>query len=131
MVVASLPIEQIKECVIKLLENAKVKIPEFPKETWNIEHHYISELFDKGDEQFLFAFKCNPALKEEEMKKMMVCCVIFTLSKGIEMEQAIMYEPVETVIDTIDSKYIISKCIKIFQGLLQDIENFYLDDDGS
>ena len=42
-----LTIAQIKACVLKLVENAKVKIPEFPKETWNVEHHYVSELFKK------------------------------------------------------------------------------------
>ena len=115
----------------KLVENAKVKIPEFPKEVWGVEHHYVSKLFEKGGEQFIFAFKCNPALKEEKMKNMMICCVVCTPGNGIEMERPILYESVETVIEIIDSKYIVNKCIKTFQGLLQDIENFYLDDDDS
>lgn len=126
--VVLLPIKQIKVCIKKLVESAKMKVPKLPKETWNIEHHYISELFDKSNEQFVFAFKCNPALKEKGMKKMMVCCVIYAPSKGIEMEKPIMYEPAETVIDTIDSEETINKCIMAFKGLLQDIEHFDPDD---
>ncbi|MCH5176052.1 MAG: hypothetical protein J1F40_09205 [Prevotellaceae bacterium] len=65
------------------------------------------------------------------MKNMMICCVVCAPGNGIEMERPILYESVETVIEIIDSKYIVNKCIKTFQGLLQDIENFYLDDDDS
>lgn len=50
MAVVLLTIAQIRECVLKLVKSAKVKIPEFPKETWNIEHHYVSELFESGGE---------------------------------------------------------------------------------
>lgn len=32
-----LTIAQIKACVLKLVENAKVKDSEFPKETWNVD----------------------------------------------------------------------------------------------
>lgn len=82
MAVVLLTIAQIRMCVLKLVKNAKVKIPEFPKETWNTEHHYVSELLEKDGEQFIFAFKCNPALKEEQMKKMMVSCVVCFSIKG-------------------------------------------------
>ena len=39
-------------------------------------------MFEKDGEQFIFAFKCNPALKEEQMKKMMVSCVVCFSIKG-------------------------------------------------
>lgn len=122
-------IAQVRECALKLVKNAKVKIPEFPKETWSIEHHYVSELFEKDGEQFIFAFKCNPALKEEKMKNMMVCCVVCFPSKGVEMERPIMYEPVDTIIDTIDSEEIVNKCLKAFEDLLLDAEEYAPDDD--
>lgn len=125
-----LTIAQIKACVIKLVENAKVKIPEFPKETWNVEHHYVSELFEKEGEQYVFAFKCNPALKNEEMKKMMVSCVVCSPSKGVEMERAIMYEPVDIVVDTIGSDENVNKAMKVFEDLLQETKDFDPDDDG-
>ena len=129
MAVLFLTIAQIRECVLKLVKSAKVKIPEFPKETWSIEHHYVSELFEKDGEQFIFAFKCNPALKEDKMKKMMVCCVACSPSKGVEMERPIMYEPVETVVDTIDSEEIVNKCLKTFEDLLREAEDYDPDDD--
>lgn len=129
MAVVLMTISQIRECALKLVKNAKVKIPEFPKETWGVEHHYVSELFEKDGEQFIFAFKCNPALKEEKMKNMMVCCVVCSPSKGVEMERPIMYEPVDRVIDTIDSKEIVNKCLKAFEDLLLDAEEYDPDDD--
>ncbi len=128
MAMVSLTIVQIRECVKKLVKTSKVKIPEFPKETWGVEHHYVSELFEKGGEQFIFAFKCNPALKEEKMKKMMLSCVVCSPSKGLETERPIMYEDVDTVVSTIDSEEIINKCIKAFEDLLQDADDFDPDD---
>ena len=124
MATVKLTIAQIKDYVLKLAGSAKVKIPEFPKETWNIEQHYVSELFEKGSEQFIFAFKCNPALKNEQMKKMMLCCVVCSPSKGVEMERPIMYEEVDTIIDTIDSEEVINECIKTFKDLLEEAEDF-------
>lgn len=129
MAIVTLTITQIRECVVKLAQTAKTKIPDFPKETWNVEHHYVSELFEKDGEQFIFAFKCNPALKNEQMKKMMLCSVVCSPSKGVEMERPIMYEEVNTVVDTIDSEEIISKCINTFKDLLEEAENFDPDDD--
>jgi hypothetical protein len=128
MAVVSLTIVQIRECVKKLVESAKIKIPEFPKETWSVEHHYVSELFEKDGEQFIFAFKCNPALKEEKMKKMMLCCVVCSPSKGLETERPIMYEDVNTVLSTLESEEIINKCMMAFEDLLQDAEVFDPDD---
>ncbi|MBR3079438.1 MAG: hypothetical protein IKH01_06430 [Prevotella sp.] len=129
MAIVVLTVAQIRECVVKLAQTAKTKIPDFPKETWNVEHHYVSEQFEKDGEQFIFAFKCNPALKNEQMKKMMLCCVVCSPSKGVEMERPIMYEEVNTVVDTIDSEEIISKCINTFKDLLEEAENFDPDDD--
>ncbi len=128
MAVVSLTIVQIRECVKKLVESAKIKIPEFPKETWSVEHHYVSELFEKDGEQFIFAFKCNPALKEEKMKKMMLCCVVCSPSKCLETERPIMYEDVNTVLSTLESEEIINKCMMAFEDLLQDAEVFDPDD---
>lgn len=129
MAIVILTVAQIRECVLKLIHSAKTKIPEFPKETWNVENHYVSELFEKAGEQFLFAFKCNPALKNEQMKKMMLCCVVCSPGKGVEMERPIMYEDVGTIVDTIDSEEIISKCMNTFKDLLEEAENFDPDDD--
>ena len=130
MTTVSLTIVQISECVKRLVKNAKLKIPEFPKETWNVEHHYVSKLFGKEGEQYVFAFKCNPALKNEDMKKMMVSCVVCSPSKGVEMERAIMYEPVDIVVDTIGSDENVNKIIKVFEDLLQETKDFDPDDDG-
>ncbi len=130
MATITLTIAQIRECVKKLAESGKVKIPEFPKETWNVEHHYVSELFENDGEQFIFAFKCNPALKKDKMKKMMVSCVVCSPSKGVEMERPIMYEPIDAVVATIGSDEIINKCIKDFENLLQEAKDFDPDDDG-
>lgn len=124
MAVISLTIVQIKECVNKLVKNAKVKIPELPKETGNVEHHYVSELFEKDGEQYIFALKFNPALKNEQMKKMMVCCVICSPDKGVESEKPIMYEPVDTVVDIIDTEEVVDKCVKTFEKLLQETIDF-------
>lgn len=129
MAVVEMAIVQIRKCVLKLAGEAKIKVPNFPKETWSIEHHYVSELFEKDGEQFIFAFKCNPALKEEKMKKMMVCCVVCSPSKGVEMERPIMYESVDTVVSTIDSEEVVNKCMEAFEDLLQDAEDFDPDDD--
>ena len=119
-----LTIARIKACVLKLVEKAKVKIPEFPKETSSIENHYVSEPFEKDGEQFIFAIKCNPAFKEEHMKKMLVCCVVCSPDKGLETEKSIMYEDVDTVISIIDSEEIINKCVKNFEVLLQNAEDY-------
>lgn len=128
MVVVPLTIAQIKECVNKLAKKAKRKIPEYPKETWNVEHHYVSELFEKEGEQLIFAFKFNPALKKEQMKKMMIWCVVCSPSKGCEFEKPIMYEPVETMIEIIDTEEIVTKCVKAFEVLLQETEDFDPDE---
>ena len=124
MSVVPLTIAQIKECVNKLARKAKGEIPAFPKETWNVEHHYVSELFEKDGEQYIFALKFNPALKNEKMKKMMVCCVICSPSKGVESEKPIMYEPVDIVVDIIDTEDVVDKCIKAFEKLLQETIDF-------
>ena len=121
-------IAQIRECVLKLVKNAKVKIPELPKETWSVEHHYVSELFEKDGEQFIFAFKFNPPLKEEKVKRMLVCCVVCSPTKDVEIESPIMDEPVEVVVDTIDSEEIVNKCLKDFERLLQKAEDYDPDD---
>lgn len=63
------------------------------------------------------------------MKKMMLCCVVCSPSKGVEMERPIMYEKVDTVVDTIDSEEIISKCMNTFKDLLEEAEDFDPDDD--
>ena len=123
-----LTIAQIRMCVLKLVKSAKVKIPEFPKETWNIEHHYVSESFEKDGEQYIFAFKCNPALKKDDMKKMMVSCVVCSPSKGLEVELPLMYEGVDTVLSTIDTEETINKCLKKFENLLQHAEDFDPED---
>ena len=59
----------------------------------------------------------------------MVCCVVCFPSKGVEMERPIMYEPVDTIIDTIDSEEIVNKCLKAFEDLLLDAEEYAPDDD--
>lgn len=128
MAAIPLTIVQIKECVKNLALNAKAKIPEYPKETWNVEHHYVSELFEKEGEQLIFALKFNPALKKEQMKKMMIWCVVCSPSKGCEFEKPIMYEPVDTVIEIIDTEEIVNKCIKAFEVLLQETEDFDSDE---
>lgn len=128
MAVVSLTIVQIRECVKKLVESAKIKIADFPKETWSIEHHYVSEHFEMNGEKFIFSFKCNPALKENEKKKLMVSCAICSPCKGVEIERPIMYEEVDIVVSTIDSEEIINKCIKLFEHLLQAAEDFDPDD---
>lgn len=128
MAVIPLTIAQIKDCVKNLVQNAKAKIPEYPKETWNVEHHYVSELFEKEGEQLIFAFKFNPALKKEQMKKMMIWCVVCSPSKGCEFEKPIMYEPVETMIEIIDTEEIVTQCVKAFEVLLQETEDFDPDE---
>ena len=45
------------------------------------------------------------------------------------MERPIMYEPVDTIIDTIDSEEIVNKCLKAFEDLLLDAEEYAPDDD--
>lgn len=124
-----LSIVHIRKSVLKLIGNAKVKIPKFPKGTRNVKHYYISENFDNNGEQFIFSFKCYPALKEGEMKKMMVSCSVCSPNKGVEMEMPIMNEAVDTVIDTIDAEETVNKCIKIFEELLHDVEDFDPEDD--
>lgn len=119
----------IRKCVLKLAREAKVKIPDFPIETWNVEHHYVSEQFETNGEQFTFSFKCSPALKEEKVKKMMINCAVCSPSKGVEMEIPVMYESADTIVSTIDSEEIVNKCIKCFDELLHDIEDYDPDDD--
>lgn len=128
MAVIQLTIVQIRECVSKLIKNAKLKIPELPKETWGVEHHYVSELFEENGNQLIFAFKFNPARKEEKMKKMMMCCVVCSPAKGVEMERPIMYETVDDVMETIDSEDIVSKVISAFEALLKSVEEFDPED---
>ena len=130
MTIVSLTIVRMRECVKKLSEGAKVKIPGFPLETWNVEYHYVSELFEKDGEQFILAFKCNPALKKDTTKKMMLRSVVCSPSKGVEMERPILYEPVDTIVANIGSDEIINKCIKEFEDLLQEIKDFDPEDDG-
>ena len=119
---------QIQECVKKLAQSAKAKISEFPKETWSIEHHYVSEHYERDGEELIFSLKCNPALKKEKMKNMMVCCVVCSPTKGCEFERPIMYEPVDTVIETINSEACITKMVKDFEVLFQEIEDFDPDE---
>jgi len=118
-----LTVAQIRECVLKFVEKAKVKIPEFLEETWNAEYHYVSELFEKDGDQLIFAFKCNPALQKEEMKKMMVCCVVCSPNNGVEMEKPLMYESIETVVATIGGDEMVNESIKLFEGLLQEMKD--------
>lgn len=130
MAVVVMAIVQIRKCVLKLAGEATVKIPDFPKETQNVENHCISEKFEINGEKFIFSFKCCPALKKEEVKKMMVSCAICSPSKGVEMERAIMYEPVDIVVDTIGCDENVNKTIKVFEDLLQETKDFDPDDDG-
>ncbi len=68
MAVVVIAIVQIRKCVHKLAGEAKVKIPNFPKETQSVENHCVSERFEINGEKFIFSFKCCPALKKEEEK---------------------------------------------------------------
>jgi len=129
MAVVVMAIVQIRKCVLKLAGEAKVKIPDFPKETQNVENHCISEKFEIDGEKFIFSFKCCPALKKDEVKKMMVSCAICSPSKGVEMEMPVMYESVDTVVRSIDSEEIINKSIKHFEALLHDVQDYDPDDD--
>ena len=129
MAVVVMAIVQIRKCVLKLAGEAKVKIPDFPKETQNVENHCISEKFEINGEKFIFSFKCCPALKKEEVKKMMVSCAICSPSKGVEIEMPVIYESVDTVVRTIDSEEIVNKSIKHFEILLQDVQDYDPDDD--
>lgn len=129
MAVVIMAIVQIRECVLKLAREGKVKIPNFPKETQIVENHCISEKIEINGEKFIFSFKCCPALKKEEVKKMMVSCAICSPSKGVEMEMPVMYESVDTVVRSIDSEEIINKSIKHFEVLLHDVQDYDPDDD--
>ena len=55
MAVVVMTIVQIRKCVLKLAREAKVKIPDFPKETQNVENHCISEKFEINGEKFIFS----------------------------------------------------------------------------
>lgn len=120
---------QVRRCVLKLVKEAKVKIPDFPKETWNVEHHYVTEQFGTNGEQFKFSFKCNPALKEEKVKKMMMSCAVCSPSKGVEIEIPVMYESADSIVSTIDTEENVNKCIILFEELLHDVEDYDPDDD--
>lgn len=129
MAVVLLAIVEIKRCVLQLTRKAKVKIPEFPKETRTMEHYYVSEQIQINGEQYIFSFKCDPPLREEEMKKMMVNCAVISPGKGMGMEMPILYESVDTIINTIDTKETVIKCIKFFEELIHDVEDFDPYDD--
>ena len=122
-------IVQIRRCVLKLAGEAKIKVPDFPKETQNVENHCVSEKFEIHGEKFIFSFKCCPALKKEEVKKMMISCAVCSPSKGVEMEIPVMYESVDTIVRTIDSEEIVNKSVKHFEELLHDVEDYDPDDD--
>lgn len=129
MAVVVMAIVQIRKSVLKLVGEAKVKIPNFPKEIQSVENHCVSERFEIKGEKFIFSFKCSSALKKEEEKKMMVSCAVCSPSKGVEMEMPVMYESVDTVVRTIDSEEIINKSIKHFEVLLHDFQDYNPDDD--
>jgi len=129
MAIVSLTSARIRECVLKLVEKAKVKIPEFPIETSSTEYYYVSELFEEKGEQMVFAFKCEPALKGEEGKYMMLSCAICLPDKGVELEIPMMYEPANKIVERIDSEENINECSKTFVKLLHDAKNLDFDDD--
>lgn len=129
MAVVVMAIVQIRKCVLKLAGEAKVKIPDFPKETQNVENHCISEKFEINGEKFIFSFKCSPALKKDEVKKMMVSCAVRSPVKCVTMEIPVMYESVDTIVRSIDSEEIINKSIKHFEVLLHDVQDYDPDDD--
>lgn len=126
MALVSLTIAQIKEYVMKLVDKAKREIPKFPKKTAGVEHHCVSELFEKDGEQFIFAFDCTPPYEYggDKLNKMMVRCVVCSPSKGLETERPVMYEQIETVLDTIDSEELITNYTNVFSDLLKDAEDF-------
>ena len=129
MAVVVMAIVQIRECVHKLAGKAKIKIPDFPIETQNVENYSISEKFEINGEKFKFSFICCPALKKDEVKKMMVSCAVCSSCKGIEMEMPVMYESVDTVVRSIDSEEIVNKSIKYFEELLHDVQDYDPDYD--
>lgn len=129
MAVVVMAIVQIRKCVLKLTGEAKIKIPDFPKETQNVENHCVSERFEINGDKFIFSFKCCPALKKDEVKKMMISCAVCSPSKGVEMEIPVMYESVDTIVRTIDSEEIVNKSVKHFERLLHDVEDYDPDDD--
>ena len=129
MAVVVMTIVPIRKCVLKLAGEAKIKIPDFPKETQNVENHCVSEKFEINGEKYIFSFKCCPALKKEEEKKMMISCAVRSPSKGVTMEIPVMYESVETIVRTIDSEEIVNKSVKHFEGLLHDVQDYDPDDD--
>lgn len=129
MAVVVMAIVQIRKCVLKLAGEAKVKIPDFPKETQSVENHCISEKFEINGEKFIFSFKCCPALKKDEVKKMMISCAVRSPGKGVTMEIPVMYESVDNIVRSIDSEEIINKSIKHFEILLHDVQDYDPDDD--
>lgn len=130
MAVVSLTIAQIKECVMKLVDKAKVEMPKMPDKTGGLEQHYIAELFEKDGEQYIFAFHCTPPYEYggDGLNKMMVQCHICCPSKSLESDIPIMYETKETVIEALDSEDQIKMMINKFEFLLQKTEEFDPDE---
>lgn len=129
MAVVIMTIVPIRKCVLKLVGEAKIKIPDFPKETQNVENHCVSEKLEINGEKYIFSLKCCPALKKEEVKNMMVSCAIYSPNKGVKIDMPVMYESVDTIVRTIDSEEIVNKSIRHFEKLLHEVQDYDPDDD--
>lgn len=99
-------VSTIKDIIEKLVKKTKEKISDLPNVTSKIEDYYISEKYydDKG-EFYILSLVLSPPTKEEYVrcKNWMISSEVCFPSYNVASKRPLMYEPIEEVIQKLDS----------------------------
>lgn len=116
-------VSTIKECIEKLVIEAKQEIPQLPIMTPDIEDFYVTEkYYDDNGEFYILALVLSPPTKEEysRCKNWMISSEVCFPSYSVASKRPLMYEPIENILMKIDSNEIKDTILTDLNEMIKD-----------
>jgi hypothetical protein len=122
----ALATESVRECVLKLIESARVEIPKIPKRTKGMENFYVKEPFYAGGHEYVLALSLTPSFDGEEPDTVetMCRCAVLAPEAGLKCTLAILYEPIETIIEMLATEEMEKTMMEAFDKLLHEVKEY-------
>ena len=120
MDIRGLEIQTIMNCIDGIVDKAKSEILKMPSETWTIENRRVGDAIYINKVHYILSLKLSPPLKEDVVKKMMVCCEVGIPSKATSLEIPLMYNSTSGIIRTIGNKEVKEEMLDLFVKLIKE-----------
>lgn len=122
MALKALTIESIRECVLKLIERAKVEIPKIPKRTKEMENYYVKEPFKAESHEYVLALSLTPPFDGEnsDTGETMCRCAVLAPEAGMKYTMVILYEPIDDIIDMLATEDMENKMMESFVKIMNE-----------